>query len=106
MKMNHKFTTCCCFQTFGNKIFGPLAWTVPVFVALSTFGGVNGILFTSGRLFLAGAKEQQLPAVFSFIHVKRATPVPSLLFTVSFENYLRIFNYSLNHISFSVECPC
>jgi solute carrier family 7 (L-type amino acid transporter), member 5 len=93
MKMNHKFTTCCCFQTFGNKIFGPLAWTVPVFVALSTFGGVNGILFTSGRLFLAGAKEQQLPAVFSFIHVKRATPVPSLLFTVSFEIFLGIFNH-------------
>ncbi|XP_065345382.1 large neutral amino acids transporter small subunit 1 isoform X1 [Cloeon dipterum] len=67
--------------TFGNKLFGPLAWTVPVFVALSTFGGVNGILFTSGRLFLAGAKEQQLPAFFSFIHYQRSTPVPSLLFT-------------------------
>ncbi|KAF4523789.1 hypothetical protein B566_EDAN009022 [Ephemera danica] len=66
---------------FGARMFGPLHWTVPVFVALSTFGGVNGILFTSARLFLAGAKEGQLPAVFSYIHVKRSTPVPSLLFT-------------------------
>ncbi|PSN48047.1 Y+L amino acid transporter 2 [Blattella germanica] len=67
--------------TFGNKMFGELRWAVPVFVALSTFGGVNGILFTSARLFLAGAQEGQLPPFFSFIHVRKCTPVPSLLFT-------------------------
>ncbi|KAJ9584219.1 hypothetical protein L9F63_021424, partial [Diploptera punctata] len=67
--------------TFGNKLFGQLRWTVPVFVALSTFGGVNGILFTSARLFLSGAQEGQLPPFFSFIHVRRCTPVPSLFFT-------------------------
>ncbi|GLG95853.1 Large neutral amino acids transporter small subunit 2 [Gryllus bimaculatus] len=67
--------------TFGNKMFGQLHWVVPVFVALSTFGGVNGILFTSARLFLAGSQEGHLLPVFSFIHIRRFTPIPSLLFT-------------------------
>nr|CAD7440241.1 unnamed protein product [Timema bartmani] len=67
--------------TFGDKMFGSMSWTVPVFVALSTFGGVNGILFTSARLFLVGSQEGQLPSVFSYIHIRKFTPVPSLLFT-------------------------
>ncbi|RZF42022.1 hypothetical protein LSTR_LSTR003527 [Laodelphax striatellus] len=86
--------------TFGNKMFGRLSWTVPVFVALSTFGGVNGILFTSSRLFLTGAQQGHLPAVFSYIHVKRCTPIPSLVVTclvslamVSNSNVFTLINY-------------
>ncbi|XP_025835752.1 Y+L amino acid transporter 2-like [Agrilus planipennis] len=67
--------------SFGVKTFGNFYWVVPIFVALSTFGGVNGVLFTSGRLFLVGSQEGHLPELFSFIHVKRMTPVPSLIFT-------------------------
>ncbi|XP_034667126.1 large neutral amino acids transporter small subunit 1 [Drosophila subobscura] len=67
--------------TFGNKVFGPLAFMVPIFVALSTFGGVNGVLFTSARLFATGAQEGHLPKFFQLFHVKKQTPIPSLIFT-------------------------
>lgn len=71
------------FQTFGSKMFGSLQWIVAVFVALSTFGGVNGTLFTSARLYLIGSQEGHLPDILSLIHIKKTTPIPSLMFTVS-----------------------
>ena len=37
------------FQTFAERLYGPFAFLIPVFVAMSTFGGVNGILLTSRR---------------------------------------------------------
>ncbi|GIY35657.1 large neutral amino acids transporter small subunit 2, partial [Caerostris extrusa] len=68
--------------TFSNIMFGKeVAWCMPIFVALSTFGGVNGNLFTSARFFATGAHEGQLPEILGMINVHRCTPVPALLLT-------------------------
>ncbi|CAO1368837.1 unnamed protein product [Diamesa serratosioi] len=86
--------------TFGDKVFGKLSWLIPIFVALSTFGGVNGVIFTSARLFATGAKEGHLPSLFSLVHVKKQTPIPSLIFSclvslimVMFADVFELINY-------------
>ena len=58
--------------TFAGRMYGPAAWVVPIFVALSTFGAVNGNILTTSRLFFAGAREGQMP-------VARVTPVAAVL---------------------------
>ncbi|XP_058467245.1 Y+L amino acid transporter 2 isoform X3 [Malaya genurostris] len=65
--------------TFADRVFGIFAWTIPVFVALSTFGAVNGILLTSSRLFYAGACEGQMPEILTMIQIQRLTPTPAVL---------------------------
>ncbi|KAJ6222527.1 hypothetical protein RDWZM_001072 [Blomia tropicalis] len=66
--------------TFAERLYGWMAWIVPVFVALSTFGGVNGILFTSSRLFYAGAEQKQMPEILAMIQVDHLTPTPAVIF--------------------------
>merc|ERR1719322_1205382 len=65
--------------SFAGKMYGSFAFMIPVFVALSTFGGVNGILLTSSRLFYAGAVEGQMPEILSMIQVDKMTPAPAVL---------------------------
>lgn len=80
---NEMLTSLAVGVTFANKVYGSFAFIVPLFVACSTFGTVNGILFTSARLFYAGAREGHMPEVLTMINPNRLTPVPAVM-AVSF----------------------
>ncbi|XP_052132897.1 large neutral amino acids transporter small subunit 1-like [Frankliniella occidentalis] len=66
---------------FSSKTMPLVPWLVPLFVSLSCFGSINGILFTSSRLFEAGAQNGHLPSVLALRHVHKHTPAPALVIT-------------------------
>ncbi|XP_046552606.1 Y+L amino acid transporter 2-like isoform X2 [Haliotis rubra] len=65
---------------FSKRLYGFMWWIMPIFVSLSTFGGVNGILFTTSRLFYVGGREGHMPQILSMVQVQKMTPLPAVLF--------------------------
>lgn len=87
--------------TFAEKLYGPMAFIIPVFVAMSTFGGVNGVLLTSSRLFYAGARQGQMPEILSMIQIQKHTPAPAVIIVallslvyLSSSNIYALINYT------------
>jgi len=72
--------------TLANRLYGVMAWIIPVLVACSTFGTANGGCFSGGRLTFAAAREGHLPRFLAMIHTKRRTPLPGLIFSVSYND--------------------
>uniref|UniRef100_A0A8D2JSL8 b(0,+)-type amino acid transporter 1 n=1 Tax=Sciurus vulgaris TaxID=55149 RepID=A0A8D2JSL8_SCIVU len=68
---------------WGNQILGSWAWLVPLAVALSTFGSVNGVFLGGSRVCYAAAREGHMPRFLSMIHVHHLTPAPALMFTTA-----------------------
>ncbi|CDQ80099.1 unnamed protein product [Oncorhynchus mykiss] len=69
----------CDVFTFAGKMMGNFSVAVPVFVALSCFGSMNGCLFAFSRMFYVASREGHLPEVLSMIHVRRHTPLAAVL---------------------------
>ena len=69
--------------SFGNAMLGRFAWTMPLAVACSAFGSLNGAIFASSRLLFVGARSGHMPSFFAMINVHYFTPVPALVSLVS-----------------------
>lgn len=65
---------------FAKRLYSFMWVVMPIFVSLSTFGGVNGILFTSSRLFYVGGRNGHMPQILSMVQIKRLTPMPACIF--------------------------
>src|SRR5687767_3033875 len=65
--------------TFADRLLGPIKHAMPLFVAISCIGSVNGIILTSSRMFFVGARDGQLPEMLAMISIRYMTPVPSLI---------------------------
>ncbi|XP_074651288.1 large neutral amino acids transporter small subunit 1-like [Tubulanus polymorphus] len=65
--------------SFAEHTLGPMSWVMPLFVAASIIGAMNGGTLAFSRVFFIGGEEGQLPELLSMIHVTRYTPVPSLV---------------------------
>ncbi|XP_013785942.1 large neutral amino acids transporter small subunit 2-like [Limulus polyphemus] len=90
--------------TFGKKILGVMAWIMPVSVALSTFGGLNGNIFASSRLFFVGAREGHLPAFLAMVNIYHFTPMSSLMFlgalSLAYLSTIQVYTL-INYAAFS-----
>ncbi|XP_077996340.1 cystine/glutamate transporter-like [Glandiceps talaboti] len=89
--------------TFAYRAFSSMAWTIPLFVCLSTAGTVTANLLTTPRMFFVASREGHLPDVLAMIHIRRFTPIPAVLVTLPI-CFLLLLNdnvYSLiNYLSF------
>ncbi|CAJ1054684.1 cystine/glutamate transporter-like [Xyrichtys novacula] len=57
--------------TFANRALQGLSSVIPILVALSCLGALNGGFFGSPRMLFVGAREGHWPPIFSMIHIRR-----------------------------------
>lgn len=65
--------------TLAETIMGRFGLIMPFCVAVSCAGGLNSVIFSTSRMFFAGARDGQLPELLSMISIHYLTPLPSLL---------------------------
>ncbi|XP_019400251.1 PREDICTED: cystine/glutamate transporter-like [Crocodylus porosus] len=64
---------------FAQRAFQRLTSVIPILVALSCFGTMNGAIFTFSRTLFVASREGQWPPLFSMIHIRRHTPLPAVM---------------------------
>ncbi|XP_043917584.1 cystine/glutamate transporter-like isoform X2 [Protopterus annectens] len=65
--------------TFAERMLGNFYLAIPIFVAMSCFGAVNGGTFAVARVFYVASREGHLPQILSMIHIKKHTPLPAVV---------------------------
>ncbi|KAL8207075.1 UNVERIFIED_CONTAM: hypothetical protein K2H54_043825 [Gekko kuhli] len=70
--------------TFSERLLGSFSLAVPIFVALSCFGSMNGGVFAVSRMFYVASREGHLPEILSMIHVRKHTPLPAVIVLVGY----------------------
>ncbi|XP_072566253.1 cystine/glutamate transporter-like isoform X1 [Paramormyrops kingsleyae] len=66
-------------MTFAHRTLQSIASIIPMLVAMSCLGSLNGNIFTMSRMLFVGAREGHFPALLSMIHIRRETPLPAVL---------------------------
>ncbi|XP_068250088.1 b(0,+)-type amino acid transporter 1 isoform X3 [Palaemon carinicauda] len=66
---------------YGARLLGTAGQGIMILaVVMSTFGSANGSCFTAGRLCFVAAREGHMVDVLSYVHIKKLTPSPALIF--------------------------
>ncbi|KAF0293205.1 b(0,+)-type amino acid transporter 1 [Amphibalanus amphitrite] len=91
--------------TFADRVLGPVAFLIPVGVALSVAGALNGTILSTSRICFASARQGHMVDILSFIHARHLTPAPALLFNAvltsgmiaagNIDNLIDFFSFSV-----------
>eukprot|EP00918_Siedleckia_nematoides_P034677 GHVU01075426.1.p1 GENE.GHVU01075426.1~~GHVU01075426.1.p1 ORF type:complete len:507 (+),score=17.56 GHVU01075426.1:80-1600(+) len=66
--------------TYAFKLVGQFGLIMPLLVACSTFGSLNGCIMSVARVFYVGAREGHLPDMLALININYFTPMPAVAF--------------------------
>ena len=66
---------------WAMKAIKPAAIIIPISVMCSTYGALNGVGFSNGRIMFSAARNGHYPEVMSSLHVRTCIPVMSVIVT-------------------------
>ncbi|KAK7473397.1 hypothetical protein BaRGS_00035370 [Batillaria attramentaria] len=69
--------------TFAEQTMGVMQWLMPILIAISVMGTMNGTILSMSRLFFIGAQNNHMPSFMSMIQFSYLTPATSLLVILS-----------------------